>query len=173
GGGHGAGGTRAGRGPRRGRSAAARAGGRSWGRRPLGTGPAGPGGRARVGAAGRTLSETGAQVMQLVVDVGNTETVVGLVEGDSELQAHWRVSSAVPRTADELTALVRAFLSGDGIGERGIAGAVIGSVVPSVNQVWAATLGKIVGPGGPVLAIGPESPLPIRLDVEEPLTVGA
>lgn len=111
--------------------------------------------------------------MQLVVDVGNTETVVGLVEGDSELQAHWRVSSAVPRTADELTALVRAFLSGDGIGERGIAGAVIGSVVPSVNQVWAATLGKIVGPGGPVLAIGPESPLPIRLDVEEPLTVGA
>jgi len=109
--------------------------------------------------------------MQLVVDVGNTETVVGLVEGTTDLRAHWRVSSGVPRTADEMSALIRAFLVGDGIEDGTIYGGVIGSVVPSVNQVWRRTLEKIVR--GEVFSVGPGSDLPIRLDVEEPLTVGA
>lgn len=109
--------------------------------------------------------------MQLVVDVGNTETVVGLVTGTTELVAHWRVSSSVPRTADEMRALIRAFLAGDGIDETRIRRAVIGSVVPAVNQVWVKTLDRIVQ--GEVFEIGPASGLPIRLDVDEPLTVGA
>lgn len=109
--------------------------------------------------------------MRLVVDVGNTETVVGLISGTTDLVAHWRVSSGVPRTSDEMRALVRAFLAGDGIDEAGIESGVIGSVVPSVNQVWAGTLARIVK--GAVHEVGPSSGLPIRLDVEEPLTVGA
>lgn len=109
--------------------------------------------------------------MQLVVDVGNTETVVGLVSGTRDLVAHWRVSSGVPRTADEMRALIRAFLAGDAVDESAIEAGVIGSVVPSVNQVWARTLERIVR--GAVFEIGPASPLPIRLDVDEPLTVGA
>ena len=109
--------------------------------------------------------------MQLVVDVGNTETVVGLAKSTTELAAHWRVSSSVPRTADEMTALIRAFLAGDGIDEAGIERAVIGSVVPSVNHVWMKTLAEIVA--GDVIAVGPTSGLPIELDVEEPLSVGA
>ena len=55
--------------------------------------------------------------MQLVVDVGNTETVVGLAKSSTELLADWRVSSSVPRTGDEMTALLRAFLVGEGGGE--------------------------------------------------------
>ena len=49
--------------------------------------------------------------MQLVVDVGNTETVIGLASGKRELAGHWRISSSVSRTIDEMTVLVRAFLS--------------------------------------------------------------
>ena len=109
--------------------------------------------------------------MQLVVDVGNTETVVGLASSTTELVAHWRVSSSVPRTADEMTALIRAFLTGAGIDETGIHQGVVGSVVPSVNHVWAKTLRKIVD--GNVISVGPSSPLPITLAVEEPLSVGA
>ena len=52
--------------------------------------------------------------MQLVVDVGNTETVVGLATGPTEISSHWRVSSGVPRTTDEMTALIRAFLEEKG-----------------------------------------------------------
>ncbi len=109
--------------------------------------------------------------MRLVVDVGNTETVVGLVSGTTELVSHWRVSSGVPRTSDEMRALVRAFLQGDEIDEDAIESGVIGSVVPSVNQVWAGTLKRIVS--GSVHEVGPSSGLPIRLDVDEPMTVGA
>jgi type III pantothenate kinase len=109
--------------------------------------------------------------VQLVVDVGNTETVVGLADGPTEIVGHWRISSGVPRTADELTALIRAFLTGDGLDPTEIERGVIGSVVPSVNHVWAETLGKIVS--GDVVSVGPTSKLSIELDVEEPLTVGA
>lgn len=109
--------------------------------------------------------------MQLVVDVGNTETVVGLASSTTELVAEWRVSSSVPRTADEMTALMRAFLAGDSIDESRIVRGVVGSVVPSVNYVWAKTIRTITG--ADVISVGPDSDLPIRLDVEEPRTVGA
>jgi type III pantothenate kinase len=109
--------------------------------------------------------------VQLVVDVGNTETVVGLAVKATELKGHWRISSGVPRTADELTVLVRAFLEGEAVHRSGIERGVIGSVVPSLNHVWTKTLEKIVS--GPVISVGPSSDLPIELDVDEPLSVGA
>lgn len=109
--------------------------------------------------------------MQLVVDVGNTETVVGLASSTTELVGEWRVSSSVPRTADEMTALMRAFLSGDGIDDGSIVRGVVGSVVPSVNYVWSKTIRTITG--AEAIAVGPDSGLPIRLDVEEPRSVGA
>ena len=99
--------------------------------------------------------------MQLVVDVGNTETMVGLAASPTEILADWRVSSSVPRTGDEMTALIRAFLAGDGLDESRIARGVVGSVVPSVNYVWKKTLETITG--APVVAVGPPSDLPIRL----------
>jgi type III pantothenate kinase len=109
--------------------------------------------------------------MQLVVDVGNTETVVGLASGPTELVADWRVSSSVPRTGDEMTALIRAFIMGEGFGETEIVRGVVASVVPSVNRVWSKTLATLTG--GEVFSVGPGSDLPIRLDVEEPMSVGA
>lgn len=109
--------------------------------------------------------------MQLVVDVGNTETVVGLAKSVTELAAHWRISSGVPRTADELTVLIRAFLGGEGVDMGRIEQGVIGSVVPSANYVWTKTLAQIVS--GEVVSVGPSSKLSIELDVEEPLSVGA
>ena len=109
--------------------------------------------------------------MQLVVDVGNTETVVGIASSSTEIVSDWRVSSSVPRTGDEMTALIRAFLAGDGVDEARIVRGVVGSVVPSVNYVWKKTLETITG--APVVSVGPHSELPIRLDVEDPLSVGA
>ena len=109
--------------------------------------------------------------MQLVVDVGNTETVVGLAASTTNVVAEWRVSSSVQRTGDEMTALIRAFLAGERIDGSEIVRGVVGSVVPSSNYVWNKTLRSITGV--PVLTVGPDSDLPIVLDVEEPLTVGA
>lgn len=107
----------------------------------------------------------------LVVDVGNTETVVGWAVAPDRIAASWRVSSSVRRTADEMRALVGAFLDGSGIERSRIRRGVVGSVVPSVNQVWMSTLQALVS--GQVLTVGPASPLPIALEVDEPLSVGA
>jgi type III pantothenate kinase len=107
--------------------------------------------------------------MRLVVDVGNTETVVGLIDGKTDLRAHWRISTGVPRTVDEYVHLLRAL-----VGEAGQEmppSAVIASVVPDATAVLVPTLGKLVN--GAVSVIGPDSKLSIRLDVEEPRTVGA
>ncbi len=109
--------------------------------------------------------------MQLVVDVGNTETVVGIASAPTELAAEWRVSSSVPRTADEMTALIRAFLAGADFDEGQLVRGVVGSVVPSVNYVWGKTIRSITG--ADAVVIRPDSPLPIRLEVEEPRSVGA
>src|SRR5687767_1573714 len=114
------------------------------------------------------MSEAGG-AMQLVVDVGNTETVVGLVEGKADLRAHWRISTAVPRTVDEYRHLLKALLAEAGGARPGAA--VIGSVVPDATAVLAPTLAALVD--GPVLVVRPDSGLSIRLDVEEPRTVGA
>ena len=109
--------------------------------------------------------------MQLVVDVGNTETVIGLASGKRELAGHWRISSSVSRTIDEMRVLVRAFLSNNALGDSEITRGVVGSVVPTANRVWTKTLRRIVT--GEVLVIDPRSALPIELDVEEPMSVGA
>ena len=108
--------------------------------------------------------------MELVVDVGNTETVVGLMEGRS-LSAHWRISTGVPRTTDEYRHLLGSLLREAEVTPSSIAWGAIGSVVPDTTDVLRATLGAIVR--GAVHVIDPDSPLPIRLDVEEPRTVGA
>ncbi len=109
--------------------------------------------------------------MQLVVDVGNTEAVIGAVSGRTDVQGHWRVSTTVPRTADEFAYLIRGLLRDDGFEGATFDQAVLGSVVPSATDVLRPTLSRIVD--GPVVVVDATSDLPIRLDVDEPLTVGA
>lgn len=114
-------------------------------------------------------------MVQLVADVGNTETVFGLLDLDGRtVHAHWRVSTQVPRTSDEYGLLLeglvdRAEASGAGDGE--ISRGVIGSVVPSVTQILTESMSALVT--GAVHVISAASPLPIDLDVDEPMTVGA
>lgn len=108
--------------------------------------------------------------MLLVFDVGNTETTVGLFEGD-RVRAHWRLTTHVERTPDELALVIRALLEADAHRLGAISGAAIASVVPPVTGPLADACERLIG-SRPVVVDG-RSPLPIRLDVEEPLTVGA
>lgn len=109
--------------------------------------------------------------MQLVVDVGNTETVLGVVEDERELRGHWRISTKVPRTSDEYGYLLRGLLREAGFGRESLVRAVVGSVVPSATDVLRPTLEGLVQ--GPVFVVDPGVSLPVRLEVDEPRTVGA
>jgi type III pantothenate kinase len=108
--------------------------------------------------------------MILVFDVGNTETTIGLFEGET-LCAHWRIISGVERTADEFGVLLRGLLSLEDHPADRITGAAVGSVVPRVTGPLLAACHALTS--GPVVIVDAQAPLPIRLDVDEPLTVGA
>ena len=108
--------------------------------------------------------------MILVFDVGNTETTVGLFDGET-LRGHWRITTDVNRTPDEMAIVIRALLAAGDIDRTNIESAAIGSVVPALTQPLADACE--LAAGAAAMIIDARSPLPIRLDVEEPLTVGA
>ena len=108
--------------------------------------------------------------MLLVFDVGNTETTIGLCNGDV-VTARWRVTTDGTRTPDEALLLVRALLDASGVGHASLTGAAIGSVVPAVTGPLSDACRRLVG--APAVVVDARSKLPITLDVDEPLTVGA
>lgn len=108
--------------------------------------------------------------MSLVLDIGNTETVAGLFRGD-DLLAHWRLASDPRRTPDELGLLLRRCLAEDGFDPREVGAITFGSVVPSLSSVLREACERYLQ--AHAVGIDAHTPLPIRLEVDEPLTVGA
>lgn len=108
--------------------------------------------------------------MILAVDVGNTETMIGLFEG-REVRDSWRVATERQRTGDEIALVLRGLLDGRFRAEPWtVQRAVIASVVPRLDRAWQEAFGRL---GLPLVAVDAASPLPIRLDVNEPSSVGA
>lgn len=70
--------------------------------------------------------------MLAVIDVGNTNAVMGLFEGDA-LKGQWRASSDMKRTADEWHVLLQQFLAQASQSLSSLDGVVIGSVVPQTT----------------------------------------
>src|SRR2546426_10448238 len=76
--------------------------------------------------------------MLLTIDVGNTNTVLGVFRGE-ELIANWRLTTAREQTVDEYGVLTRNLFTLAGLDRDAITGVIISSVVPPVN--W--TLGEM------------------------------
>jgi type III pantothenate kinase len=72
--------------------------------------------------------------MLLTLDVGNTNTVLGVFQG-KELAAHWRLTTARDQTIDEYGILTRNLFTLAGLEPREIGGIIISSVVPPLNWV--------------------------------------
>ena len=70
--------------------------------------------------------------MLLTFDVGNSETTIGLFEGDT-LRAHWRIITDVPRTSDEVGVLLRGLIAGADVALSQVRGVAIASVVRGVG----------------------------------------
>ncbi len=106
------------------------------------------------------------------MDVGNTETVLGLFR-DLEPLGCWRIATDRRRTGDELGLLVSGFmagLEGGGVPARETGRAVVGSVVPVLDRAWARACDTV---GLKPRFLNGASKLPIQLDVDAPLEVGA
>jgi len=107
--------------------------------------------------------------MILAVDVGNTETLLGLYSG-VDVKRSWRISTQRHPTGDEMALMLRALLSVE-VRELGsIDRAVIASVVPAIDRSWDEAFETL---GIPSRRVDASTPLPVRLDVDEPASVGA
>jgi type III pantothenate kinase len=108
--------------------------------------------------------------MLLTIDVGNTNTVLGVFR-DAELAAHWRLTTAREQTVDEYGVLVRNLFSLAKLDTEAITGVMISSVVPPVN--W--TLGEMarIYLGKKAMFVEPGVKTGMAVLVDNPLEVGA
>lgn len=108
--------------------------------------------------------------MLLTIDLGNTQTVVGLFDGDA-LAFHWRLSTIRDRTADEYRLLLHGLFEQDGVDAERFSGAVISSVVPGAGSALSAAIGPFVADG--VLVVGPGIKTGMPILIDNPREVGA
>ena len=108
--------------------------------------------------------------MLLALDIGNTEVTVGLFLG-KELRGHWRMTTTAERTPDEWAVALEAFLVRAGHSPAEISGACIASVAPAVTQDLLLAVRSAVT--AHVVLVDARATLPLVLDVDEPLAVGA
>jgi len=103
----------------------------------------------------------------LVVDVGNTNVVLGIYRGDI-LAGSWRLATARERTADEYGILTKQLI-GDLAGN--LDGAIVSSVVPPLNSAFAGMIEQHFGIEP--LFVEPGVKTGIAIHVDNPQEVGA
>ena len=82
--------------------------------------------------------------MFLAIDVGNTQTTIGLLENGNVCQ-RWRLKTDRADTSDELHAHLRSFLALRDYELGGIEAAAVSSVVPILTKMWDAALTDAFG----------------------------
>ena len=82
--------------------------------------------------------------MILVVDVGNTNIVMGIYDGDI-LVANWRLSTLDNRTSDETGMIMSQFIENMGFSIGDINDVIISSVVPSLMHTLDLAMQKFIG----------------------------
>lgn len=108
--------------------------------------------------------------MILVVDVGNSNMVLGVYQG-RELLHHFRLSTSRQSTVDEYGVLIYNLFHMSGIRASDIEGVIISSVVPPLVNVIEAMCEKYVGKKP--LLVGPGIKTGLNLRYENPREVGA
>ena len=108
--------------------------------------------------------------MLLTIDVGNTNTVLGVFRGE-ELIANWRLTTARQQTIDEYGVLTRNLFTLAGLDRDAIGGVIISSVVPPVNWTLAEMSRIYFGKKALFVEMGVKTGMAVLVD--NPLEVGA
>jgi type III pantothenate kinase len=108
--------------------------------------------------------------MLLVIDIGNTNAVLGLYEAEV-LQHHFRVESARGRTSDEYAATLHTLLAMKGVRPGDVRASAIACVVPALQEVFVRVVRDAFGHDP--LVIGPGIKTGMAIQYEQPREVGA
>lgn len=108
--------------------------------------------------------------MLLTIDVGNTNTVLGVFRGE-ELVSNWRLTTARTQTVDEYGVLTRNLFSLAGLNKEMISGVIISSVVPPLNWTLAEMSRLYLGKKALFVEMGVKTGMSVHVD--NPMEVGA
>ncbi len=108
--------------------------------------------------------------MLLTIDVGNSNTVLGVFRGN-ELIANWRLTTEHSQTVDEYGVLTRSLFSLADLNAEDITGVMVSSVVPPVNWTLAEMARIYLGRKAMFVEVGVKTGMAVLVD--NPLEVGA
>jgi type III pantothenate kinase len=108
--------------------------------------------------------------MLLVIDVGNTNIVYGLFQGETLLH-QFRVESGRSRTADEYAVTLRQLLAMQDVAPADVTAAILASVVPSLTEPMVDLVRR--GFDREALVVGPGIRTGMSILYENPREVGA
>lgn len=109
--------------------------------------------------------------MLLTIDVGNTNTVMGVFDDNEKLIFDIRIETNSSRMADEYKIMLINFLSLNDVKKDAVTGAIISSVVPPVTEQLKTALDSLFGIEPIVVGPGVKTGLNIRID--DPSQLGA
>jgi type III pantothenate kinase len=108
--------------------------------------------------------------MLLTIDIGNTETVIGLWLGD-DLDGHWRVATLSEQTSDEKAVQISALLSFADHRISEVTGVCLASVVPAAAGAWREMLGAYRAVE--LLAVDSRTAMGLEIEYDRPDEIGA
>ncbi len=108
--------------------------------------------------------------MLLVFDIGNTNIVLGLFQGE-KLVRSWRVSTRRDQTSHEYAVLCRNLFSLSELPADAIRGAIISSVVPPLNEAFSTLCAEFFDVAATFVEPAQQDQIPILY--EHPSDVGA
>lgn len=108
--------------------------------------------------------------MILTMDIGNTNTVLGLYEND-DLKTHWRISTDRSKTPDEYGMLLKSLFESAGIDDDSVKSVIISSVVPPILRILKKTAYRYFGVKP--LVVGPGVKTGMNIKTDNPKEVGA
>jgi type III pantothenate kinase len=110
--------------------------------------------------------------MLLTIDVGNTNTVLGLFEGDQVVE-HWRIATDPQRTADEIVVVLQGLLAQSAVyKDPDISGIALCSTVPSVLHEMRKMCRRYY-PDIPALIVEPGVRTGVSVRTDNPKEVGS
>src|ERR671910_89421 len=80
----------------------------------------------------------------MAVDVGNTQTVLGLIDG-KEPRGEWRITTEAHRTADELAVIFAGLLALEGLSPGEVSAMIVSSVVPGLTRSYRNLASEVFG----------------------------
>ena len=107
--------------------------------------------------------------MLLTADVGNTQTVFGLWEGD-RLAEHWRVATEAERTGDEIGALLGRLLELRDLGFEDVSAMCLSTTVPPLVRAYTELAERYAE--APLLVVGPGTKTGVPIRYDDPREVG-